>query len=228
MDKRKNYYLVLDVEGAGDTQNAFVYDIGCAIADKQGKVYEKLSFVIRDIFEMEELMTSAYYSNKIPKYKEDIANGKRQMIDFLLARYLIIKLMKKWNVKAVCAYNANYDRNALNNTMRFLTNNSRKWFFPYGTEIHDIWGMCCQTLCKQKTYHKVAKENGWISSKGNIQSKAEMVYNYIMGTNDFEEEHTGLEDVLIEVELMAKAYKQHKKMEKNIIYNCWRLCQQVA
>ena len=42
MDKRKNYYLVLDVEGAGDTQNAFVYDIGCAIADKQGKVYEKL------------------------------------------------------------------------------------------------------------------------------------------------------------------------------------------
>jgi hypothetical protein len=76
MDKRKNYYLVLDVEGAGDTQNAFVYDIGCAIADKQGKVYEKLSFVIRDIFEMEGLMTSAYYRIKYQSIKKILQTAK--------------------------------------------------------------------------------------------------------------------------------------------------------
>ena len=158
MDKRKNYYLVLDVEGVGECNNALAYDLGFAITDKKGNIYEKHSYVIREIFEeQKELMKSAYYANKIPNYIQDISTGKRQVVDFKLARWILINKMKKWNVIAVCAYNAKYDRNALNNTLQFVTNRERKYFFPYGTEIYDIWTMCAETICKQKTYHKLAK-----------------------------------------------------------------------
>ena len=88
--------------------------------------------------------------------------------------------------------------------------------------------MCAETICRQKTYHKLAKENNWLTDKGFIGSKAEQVYRYIMGDYDFVEEHTGLEDVLIEAQLMAKAFSLHKKMDKGIKYNCWKLCQQVG
>ena len=60
MDKRKNYYLVLDVEGVGECSNALTYDLGFAIADKKGNIYEKHSYVIREIFEgQKELMKSS-------------------------------------------------------------------------------------------------------------------------------------------------------------------------
>ena len=40
---------------------------------------------------------------------------------------------------------------------------------------------------------------------------------------DFTEKHTGLEDVLIEVELFAACIKKHKAMNRNIYRFCWRL-----
>lgn len=43
--------------------------------------------------------------------------------------------------------------------------------------------------------------------------KAEVIYKYISGNNDFIESHTGLEDVMIEKEIFAKCCRQHKKMK---------------
>ena len=40
MDRRKKYYLVVDVETANSTQEALVYDLGFAICDKKGNIYE--------------------------------------------------------------------------------------------------------------------------------------------------------------------------------------------
>ena len=87
MDKRINYKIVLDTETCplGQTDevtpwNMFVYDIGWAIVDKRGKVYKTQSFINADIFlDEKELMKSAYYSEKISKYWEDIKSGIRQL-----------------------------------------------------------------------------------------------------------------------------------------------------
>ena len=46
----KNYYLTIDTETANGLNDPFVYDIGGAIHDKKGNVYETFSFVIYDIF----------------------------------------------------------------------------------------------------------------------------------------------------------------------------------
>ena len=73
IDKRKSYYLIVDTETANSLEDSLFYDIGMAIIDKQGNVYESYSFVNNDIFKDEsELMKSAYYANKIPLYYQSL------------------------------------------------------------------------------------------------------------------------------------------------------------
>ena len=42
----------------------------------------------------------------------------------------------------------------------------------------------------------------------------EVLYRYITGDLQFEESHTGLEDVMIEKDILAYCFRQHKKMNR--------------
>ena len=64
----------------------------------------------------------------------------------------IREVMKKSNINTVCAYNANFDRNALNTTLRYVTKSKMRWFFPFGTKFNCIWSMACDTIYQQKTF----------------------------------------------------------------------------
>ena len=99
IDRRKNYIMVMDVETAGGLGNPLVYDLGFAICDKQGKIYAKRSFVIKEIFEQKELMQSAYYAIKIPRYDKALAEGTRDLVSMEFARNEFVNLMN--NVKII-------------------------------------------------------------------------------------------------------------------------------
>ena len=232
IDNRIHYYLALDTETTNGLDQPLVYDIGGAIVDKQGRIYEKFSFVIRDIYIHErELMQTAYYADKIPEYAADIREGKREMVNFMFARRFILNLMEKYNVKDVAAYNAHFDRNALNTTIRWLTKSSVRYFFPYGTNFVCIWNMACQTICQRITYRRFCEENQLFSGNGhgtnkkarNISTSAENVYRYLILNPEYQEEHKGLDDVLIETEIMRRCFSSHKAMPhgKGIRRNCW-------
>ena len=45
---------------------------------------------------------------------------------------------------------------------------------------------------------------------------AEILYRFISGNKDFIENHTGLEDVMIEKEILAYCFRQHKAMRKGL------------
>ena len=231
LDLRKKF-MVLDIETANnndketgdETGCPFSYDIGYIIADKYGHIYEKHSFIIRDIFVYErDLMKTAYYGWKIPQYVENLRNGKSEMVDFSFARYTILKDMKKYNVKDVYAYNANFDKGGLDITLRYITKSKYRYFFPYGTNIKCIWHMACQVLFTQKTYQKMALENKWFSPSGNYKTNAEIAYSYIICQKDFQEEHKGLDDVMIEYQILLKCFRHHKKMSTKINRMCWRI-----
>ena len=232
MDKRKKYYLVVDVETANSTNQALTYDIGFSVCDKKGNVYESKSFAISDIFFDEkkiynnyELMDSAYYANKLPQYYEGMRSGAWKVVSLFVARQEIHRLMAEYNINVVCAYNCNFDKNALNTTLRYISKSKIRWFFPYGTEFYCIWNMACQTICKQKGYLRFCLKNGLYSESGNMKTSAETVWAYMTQNPNFEEKHTGLEDVKIEVQIFAKCIAQHKKMDKGINRLCWRIPQ---
>ena len=215
MDKRKTYYLTIDTETANSLEDALVYDIGGAIHDKNGNVYETFSFVVAEIFfDMADIMNSAYYSEKLPQYYADIKNGTRKVARWLTIKNHIANLCSKYNVKAIIAYNMRFDYKSTATTQRYLTKSKNRYFFPKSVELWDSLKMVDDTIAKQKLYVDFCKTNGLLQKNGKPNRKAETVYRYLTSNPNYIEEHTGLADVLIETQIFAKCMRQHKKMRK--------------
>lgn len=228
VDKRKKYLMVLDVETTNNQMNSkfndgLVYDIGFVICDKEGKIYVKRSFAIKDIFDWKELMSTAYYKNKLPKYYEKLNKKQMEKVTIWEARKRIHKAMKYFNITEVYAYNANFDYTTLNNTVRYLSGSACRWFFPFGTKICDIWNIACQVLGTQKTFQWENIRN----KNNNLITNAERMFGYCEQI-DFEEEHTGLADAIVESQILARCFKSHKSIDKKINRACWRIPQQAV
>lgn len=227
MERKK--FLIVDVETANDILCPLVYDVGLAVCDKYGHIYEKYSFLVYEVYRGErELMQSCYYAAKIPEYEEQLKRGETKLVRLFTVRRIIHDLMKKYNIDTVGAYNCYFDSTALNNTIRYITKSKYRWFFPYGTKFMCIWHMACQVIYTQKTFQKWARKNNFLSASGNIQTSAEIGYRYYTRNPNFQEEHKGLQDVEIECEIMKKCFAQHKSMKRNINRMCWRIPQKVA
>ena len=228
MKFRKNQHvLVVDTETANSIIFPLPYDLGFYVVNlKTGKVVEKFSLCIAEIYiEQKEMMKSAYYANKLPQYEEELAKGERKLVRLFTAKKIVSEIMEKYNTKIVYAYNMNFDRRALNNDQKFVTNNRYKFFFPYGTEFRCIWHMACQVLLARPSYIKFALKHNLITEKGNISTNAENCYRYITKNPTFEEQHKGIDDVKIETEILMACKRQHKKMNQKPYQACWRLVQ---
>ena len=120
----------------------------------------------------------------------------------------------------MCAHNARFDINALNNTVRDATNGKVRYFFPYGVEVWDTLKMAQQILKNMPTYRKFCEDNGFITNHAVPRPRytAEVIYRFITKDTDFEEAHTGLRDVEIEAQILAYFIRQHKKMDK-VLYH---------
>ena len=216
MDKRKSYYLTIDTETANDLDCPIVYDIGGCIHDRKGNVEEAFSFVIYDTFVgMADVMTSAYYAEKIPNYEDDLRSGLRKMVTYATAKAYIKALCDKYNIKAIIAHNMRFDYRATTTTQRYLTKSKYRYFFPYGVELWDTMKMAQDTICKEWGYRIWCEENGFVTKAGKPRKTAEILYRYISGDNEFIESHTGLEDVMIEKEIFVACMAKHKKMTKH-------------
>ena len=224
--RTKEKLMVIDTETCNSIEQPLPYDIGYAICDRQGDIYLRRSFIVAETFlDMQDVMQSAYYAEKIPQYWEDIKNGKREIRTIRNIRKIVHEDMKNFKVKKVGAYNMGFDKRALNNVIRYTTKSFYRWFFPFGTEYFCIWNMACQTILNTKSYIDFAEKNGLVSEKNNILTSAESAYKFLTKEVNFVESHTGLEDVEIEVEVMAKCYRTHKKMSTDIYSACWMLPQ---
>ena len=201
IDRRKNYYMVYDTETANSTNDALVYDLGLAIIDKKGNVYESRSLVINEVFnDMSDLMKTAYYANKLPQYHEDIKNGSRKVVSLFRAKMIVRELCEKYNVKAIIAHNARFDYNSTAKTQRYVTKSKYRFFLPYGIELWDTLKMASDTIGKQKMYRDWCKRNGYMTKHAVPRPRvtAEVLWRYLNKTPDFIESHTGLEDATIE------------------------------
>ena len=228
MDRRKNYLMVIDTETAPTDKdrtdvcpyNMFVYDVGFAIVDKYGEVYKTASYVNADIFLNEkELMKSSYYADKIPKYWEDIKNGKRILTSWYNIRRTVLETIKEYNVTLVFAHNMRFDYGATNNTQRWLSKSKYRYFFPYGVTICDTLKMSRQVIATMPTYKRYCENNEYLTKAGQPRLTAEIIYRFITGDENFKESHTGLEDVLIEKEILKYCYAKHQKMIKELWTN---------
>lgn len=223
--------MVLDVETANDLNDAMVYDIGFAVVDTwQNRIVKEYSYVIEDVFyRMADVMTTAYYAAKIPQYIEDVQNGKRKVVSFKWAKYIIARIMDTYKIKEVYAYNASFDRNALNQTLRYLTKSEERHFFSDKIRVKCIWNMACQTICQTLEYKEFCEENGYFANRErNYKTSAEMVYRFLHSNTIFEEVHMGIEDVRIETEILLKISANFTGYSCRINKGCWQKVKRVG
>lgn len=212
-------YLFMDCEtaetsdenGKVDAHNGQAYDLGLMVIDETGKVYHKVSLVNEDVFfGMPDSMREAYYADKMPQYLTDMRMGKRKILNTWQIYRLFHFLCKEYDIKGVIAHNAFFDVNALNATMRYQTKSKVRWFLPWGMKVIDTLAMARDTFAKDPAYVKWCEENGYMTNHATPRPRltAEILYRYITGQYEFEESHTGLEDVEIEKEIFLKCMEK--------------------
>ena len=197
-------YIMLDTETTNSLDDPICYDVGFAVVDKEGSIYETHSFVVAEVFLNEELMASAYFIEKVPQYWEDIKNGTRKLAKFNTIRKVLAETMKKYNTNIVIAHNARFDYRSTAKTQRYLTKSKYRYFLPYGTEVWDTLKMAREVLKNDVAYDNFCYNNNYVTKRGCKRFTAEILYRFFTGDNDFVESHTGLEDVTIEKVIFAE------------------------
>lgn len=210
--------IVLDTETTNSLDDPIVYDCGFAVVDKEGNIYEEHSFVVADVFLDEELMSSAYFIDKVADYWKEIKSGKRALKRFASIRKILADICRKYGIKEIYAHNAIFDYRSLTLTQRFLTSSKYRYFFPYGVKICDTLKMSREVFGKDEKYGEFCYENDFLTQRGCRRYTAEILFRFLSGRIDFEEAHTGLEDVKIEKEIMAECFRRMP----NINGQLWR------
>ena len=208
-------FVVLDVEGYSGTKP---YNIGFIVADRNGKIYKQYSFAV-----LENVSANIVQANRtgqaiemtarnIGEILEDTGKPRRKRkyktTNNNEFKKFFFAVLKKHKIEKIYAYNANFDKNSFKHLFEndFEKLNSMvKWV--------DIIPLILRTKLLTKKYCNFCIDNGFITDKGNIMTKAEIVYRYLKNDLTFEEEHTGLNDVLIEYEILLEAFKTRKKMD---------------
>lgn len=195
--------IVIDTETTNSLEEPICYDIGFTILDKEsGDIEAQRSYVVTDIFLDKSLMDSAYFKDKIPQYWEEIKSGQRVLTSWYKIAKEFRTLVKENEVEEAYAHNMRFDYRALNLSQRFITCSKFRYFFPYGMRICDTLKMARETLKDNQEYREFCLANGFITSKNQNRYTAEVIYRFLTNDLDFEEAHTGLEDVLIEKEIL--------------------------
>lgn len=218
--------LIIDTETTNSIEQPMPYDVGYAIVDTEtGEILTEKSFVVAEIFFDKELMAGAYFAEKIPQYWKDIKSKKRIVKSIFNIRKTIKADMEKYEVSRIGAYNMGFDNRATRNDIRYISGSLVKWFFPYNTEFFCIWNMACSSILNTENYIFFALEHGFVSEHNNIQTSAETAYRYLKNEINFEESHTGLEDVKIEIEIMLAVLRSGMEYSDKIYSACWQKVQ---
>ena len=202
----KTIYCTLDSETVGGASAPTgMYNLGCTIHDKHGHIFATCSMLVMEHYD--EIRTDDYAKKNFHLYEERLARGEMSAVATEEEAVSIVRnLCHFYGVRYVMAFNTGFD---------FCKTICRQLLDEF--EFIDLWLMAVQTICHQKGYAKFCRENGFKSSSGkSCATSAESVYAYITNNPDYTEEHTALNDALIEMEIFVKCLSLHKKFTKNI------------
>lgn len=205
--------MMIDTEATNGLDCPIVYDVGYQIFSLDEGVLCERSFVNADVFCDAELMASAYFADKIPDYWQEIVSGQRTLKKWFNIKKQIAEDCKKYGVEIACAHNAAFDNRALNITQRYQTTSKYRYFLPFGVEWWDTLKMARETLKQNEDYGTFCYENDYLTARGCRRYTAEIIYRWLTGNADFEESHTGLEDVKIERQIFEYCVNKNPEID---------------
>ena len=224
MTIQRKIILVLDTETC-DLQG-HVYDVGYTIADRKGVILTRKNWLVEEIFTDPNKMMGAFYARKLfSHYAPMLDAGTISLAPWSKIVAEMQTDVDAFGVNVLAAYNLGFDRRVMRQTNELLGLGP---ILPPMEQL-DIWQFACETKLSQKAYKRIAEENGWVSSAGNIKTGAEFAYRFCSGDFGFIEDHTALSDAIIETKIMADCFATKRKVPYGIVNGSpWRIVNKKA
>ena len=224
----RQYLMFIDIETIGTLnviESCLPFEIGMKIIDiKNDKIIVEKSYLVRRFFNNKYIMNCTFSANKYPKYQEKVENDKRYKT--YSANEIskdIQRLVDKYEIDIMVAHNGKFDYTMLNTYFNeFEVEN------PFeNINVLDTMEMS-KDLTKSKDYVNYCIENkdivrmkngknesNFISPSGRVRTTAQAIYSYLTKNPNFQEAHTGLEDISIEYEIFKASYQVDKMYTLN-------------
>lgn len=213
--KKERYLMFIDTETIGTLnviESVMPFEIGMKILDtKTNEIVKEKSYIIRKFFNNKYVMMSTFSATKYPNYFDKLNNDKRYK---LMSVNLIAKDIKKsindYNINVMVAHNGDFDKQAMGRLFDdFGANNPFKKIDLLDTmEISKIitYSKSYSNYCiTHKDRLDAMKNSCFITNSGRVRTTAQAIYCYITDNANFEEKHTALEDLDIEIEIFKKS-----------------------
>jgi len=194
--------IVLDTETAGSLNKPFAYDVSYKVIGDDGDSLAEKHFVVEQAWHNLPLFESAYYKEKRPKYVALMRARKAEMKKYGHIMQELKRDIKKYDVKAVYAYNSDFDDNVINFNCDWYKCENPLDNVP----VFDIMGYAGQFITNTPEYKAFCEQHSFFTESGNYSQTAETVFRYITGNVDFEEAHMGLMDCNIETEILLACF----------------------
>lgn len=220
MINKTDVIMMIDTETTNDIDCPIVYDVGYQLFSLEEGVLLERSFVNADVFLDKDLMSTAFFADKIPTYWEEIKSGQRTLKRWFNIKCQIAEDCALFDVKYVCAHNAMFDNRALNTTQRYQTTSKFRYFLPYGLIWLDTLKMSRTILKENDSYGEFCFNNDYVTKNGQRRYTAEIIYRWLSGENEFIESHTGLEDVKIERKIFEYCLAQNPEINGLLWGDC--------
>jgi DNA polymerase III alpha subunit (gram-positive type) len=216
--KKQKYLLFVDTETIGSlyvAESVLPFEIGMKVFDLDNmKVVKEKSYLVRKFFNNKYIMLSTFSATKYPKYFEKLENDKRYKIMSVKdISQDLEKIINRYGIKIMVAHNGKFDQNAITRiSEEFGTNNPMKKLDLLDTqEISKVitfskeYSEFC--LTNQERLNSM-NESAFITNSGRVRTTAQAIYSFITNNPTFEEAHTGLEDIDIEIEIFKESLKR--------------------
>lgn len=215
-------FIVLDTEATNTGKEnrarfgmgAQVYDLGYVVADASGAIYYENNIIVADTFNDAALMRSAYYADKLPQYYAALAQGSVKLMTMRDALKTLRADIRTYGIRDVWAYNAIFDRDALNSTVSTASNGFCDWALPYHCKWQDILKYAQTSITYTKKYRAWCEARELVTKTGIPRKTAQAVYQYLTGDDDYTEQHTALADARDELAILLACLKRKKKQPK--------------
>ena len=209
--KKERYLMFIDTETIGTLnvkESVLPFEIGMKVLDTEtNKVVKEKSYLVRKFFNNKYIMLSTFSATKYPDYFEKLDNDKRyKTMSVNDISKDIEKTISRYSIKIMVAHNGNFDKTAM-----------ARLFEDFGVDnpFENIDLLDTMELSKVITFSKdyanycienkdrlnSLKDSCFITNSGRVRTTAQAIYCYISNNSQFEEAHTGLEDIDIEIEI---------------------------
>lgn len=209
--KKERYLMFIDTETIGTLnvkESILPFEIGMKVLDTEtNKIVKEKSYLVRKFFNNKYIMLSTFSATKYPDYFERLENDKRyKTMSVNDISKDIEKTISRYGIKIMVAHNGNFDKTAMarlfedfgvNNPFENIDLLDTMELSKIITFSKDYANYCLENKDRLNSM----KDSCFITNSGRVRTTAQAIYCYLSNNSQFEEAHTGLEDIDIEIEI---------------------------